>query len=65
MTKSELVCGVAPADAQQRLVKAAAGMAAAVFPDCTAALDAPLLALEQSTVDARRSQVGFVRFHHC
>lgn len=47
------------ADAQARLAKTATDMAAAVFPDCTAALDAPLLALEQGTVQARRSQVSF------
>ena len=32
-------------------------MAEAVFPDCAAPLDAPLLALEQSTIAARRSEV--------
>ena len=37
---------------------AAEGMAKAAFPDCPAPLDGPLLALEQSTTAARRSQVG-------
>lgn len=46
----------AAADAEARLVAAAQGMATAVLPDCTEKLAGPLLALEQSTMAARRSQ---------
>ena len=46
-------------------MEAAQGMAEAVFPDCAAPLDAPLLALEQSTIAARRSEVQRWHALHC